>query len=80
MRYMRNPARMHKILGLLAELWGQYPDQRITQLCQYVESTRALRLGIKSRTDIFYLEDDDFLEQLQIILDKEIKPVDPFHV
>ena len=77
---MRNPARMHKILGLVAELWGQNPDTRLTQLCQYVEAERAKRLGVESKTDLFYLDDDDFLEQLQIILDKEIKPVDPFHV
>ena len=77
---MRNPARMHKILGLVAELWGQHPDTRLMQLCQYVESERAARLGTEPRTDLFYIEDDDFLEQLQILLDKEIKPVDPFHV
>ena len=77
---MRNPARMHKILGLLAELWGKAPDSRLTQVCSYVEATRAERLGIESRTDIFYLDDDEFLEQLQILLDKEIKPVDPFFI
>jgi hypothetical protein len=64
----------------MAQLWGQFPDTRLTQLCSYVESTRAERLGVESRTDIFYLDDDDFLEQLQILLDKEIKPVDPFHI
>jgi hypothetical protein len=77
---MRNPARMHTILGLLGQLWSQHPDTRLLQLCQYVESERAGRLGTEPRGDLFYVEDDEFLEQLQILLDKEIKPVDPFHV
>ena len=67
-------------MSLLTELWAKYPDSRLTQVCSYVESTRAERLGVKPRNDLFYLEDDDFLEQLQILLDKEIKPVDPSHV
>ncbi len=74
---MRNPARMPKIMGLFAILWGQYPDMRFTQLCQYVESKRAERLGVERRPDLFFLEDDEFLEQLQILLDREVKPVDP---
>ena len=77
---MRNPARMHTILGLLGQLWGKYPDMRLLQLCQYVEAQRAERLGVQSRTDLFFMEDTEFLEQLQILLDKEIKPVDPYFI
>ena len=77
---MRNPARMHTIMGLLAQLWGKHPDTRLVQLCYYVEAESAKRRGVEPRSDIFYLDDDDFLEQLQILLDKEIKPVDPFFI
>jgi len=77
---MRNPARMPTILGLLGQLWGKYPDSRLNQLCQYVEAQRAERLGTVSNADLFYLEDDDFLEQLQIELGKEVSPVDPYHL
>ncbi|RLC09420.1 MAG: hypothetical protein DRI24_21815 [Deltaproteobacteria bacterium] len=77
---MRNPNRIYPVVALLTELWAKNPDTRLTQLCQYVEAERAKRLGAESQTDLFYLDDDAFLEQLQILLDKEIKPVDPFFV
>jgi len=77
---MRNPARIHTTLGLLEQLWSQYPDMRLNQLCHYVSSQIAHRQGNRLQTDSFMLEDDVFLEQLQIELDKEIKPVDPYFV
>ena len=77
---MRNPARIPSIMTLLTELWEKYPDSRLSQLCQYVEAKRANRLGTVSKPDLFYLEDDDFLEQLQIELGKEVSPVDPYHL
>jgi hypothetical protein len=67
-------------MSLLTELWAKYPDSRLNQLCQYVEAQRAKRLGTVSQADLFYLEDDDFLEQLQIELEKEVSPVDPYYI
>lgn len=77
---MRNPNRIYPVMSLLTELWAKHPDVRLTQLCQYVESERAKRLGVESKSDLFFFEDDEFLQQLQITLGKEEKPVDPYHV
>ncbi len=77
---MRNPERMPKILGLLHEVWGQYPDMRLNQLLQMVAAHMAQRLGVEPQVDLFYLEDDALLEQLQIETGREVKPVDPYHV
>lgn len=77
---MRNPARIGKITSLLTQLWQQYPDMRLNQLCQFVAAKRAQRLGVEPQVDLFHLEDDGFLEQLQIELGKKVEPVDPYHV
>lgn len=77
---MRNPARMHPLLSLLHELWGKYPDMRLNQLLQMVAAHRAQRLGVEPQVDLFYLEDDALLEQLQIELGKPVRSVDPYHV
>jgi hypothetical protein len=77
---MRNPARIHMTLALLGQLWVEYPDMRLNQLCQFIASKQTLRTNINHGNDLFMLEDDVFLEQLQIELGKEIKPVDPYFV
>ncbi len=77
---MRNPARIHTTLALLGQLWAEHPDMRLNQLCQFVASKQGKRTGDHHGIDLFALEDDVFLEQLQIELDKEIKPVDPYFV
>lgn len=67
-------------MSLLTQLWQQYPDMRLNQLCQFVASKRAVRLKISTQDDLFNLEDDGFLEQLQIELGKKVEPVDPYHL
>lgn len=64
---MRNPKRRLKVLGLLAEVWEQHPDMRLNQLLQMIAAHRATRLGVEPQVDLFYLEDDGLLEQLQIM-------------
>ncbi len=67
---MRDPARMPKVLGLLAKVWGRYPDMRLNQLLQMVAAHRAQRLGVEPQVDLFHLEDDALIEQLRIEVDQ----------
>lgn len=77
---MRNPKRIHKVLELMRLLWTKYPDMRLNQLCAYVSSKISDRTGERIGVDLFMLEDDIFLEQLQIELKMEVTPVDPYHI
>ena len=67
-------------MSLLTQLWQQYPDMRLNQLCHFVASKRAVRLKISTQNDLFNLEDDGFLEQLQMELGKKVESVDPYHL
>jgi hypothetical protein len=67
-------------MNLLTQLWQQQPDTRLCQLISNVAAKRAQRLGEPIRDDLFYLEDDGFLAQLQIELGKTLEPVDPYHL
>ena len=66
---MRDPKRIDKFCDLLKELWKRVPDWRFGQLIS--------NLGRQFRSDfertpgaLFYMEDEAFLEELNIILAK----------
>ncbi len=67
-------------MNLLTQIWQDQPDTRLCQLISNIAAKRANRLGEPVRDDLFYLEDDGFLEQLQIELEQIPKPVDPYHL
>ena len=56
----RNPNRIHEIMDKLKILWEQSPDLRFFQLLN--------AMGLDSRVDYFFLEDDELLH----ILNEEI--------
>ena len=59
---MRDPKRIKRILLLIEKIWEQAPDQRFCQLIY------NLTYGLKNdRTDIFYIEDDEFENYIKIL-------------
>ena len=52
---MRNPKRIRPFLEELATLWEKYPDLRFGQLYQMITDGK----------DLFYLEDNVWLEKIQ---------------
>lgn len=61
---MRDPNRIYKICYALAEQWSRVPDWRLTQLFNNLQRY--------DDSDLFYLEEDEFLERLKIMLDKVV--------
>jgi hypothetical protein len=59
---MRDPNRIYKICHALAEQWSRVPDWRLTQLFNNLQRY--------DDSDLYYLEEDEFLERLKIMLDK----------
>lgn len=59
---MRDPLRVYDILHELMKLWQKYPDQRLGQLLVNVAELRGI---IGCRTDIWHIEDDEWLERIQ---------------
>ena len=57
---MRDVKRIPKILNELEKYWTQYPDLRFFQMLS------SLRLD-NAPKDLFFYEDDDFLEKLKDI-------------
>lgn len=55
---MRDPARIDRIVALLAADWKNNPDQRLGQLIVNV-------LGVSGETRLFYCEDDEWERRLQ---------------
>jgi hypothetical protein len=55
---MRNPNRIPEFLEVLQKCWETVPDWRFGQLIE------NLKRGI-DRADLFYIEDDDFLNYLK---------------
>lgn len=55
---MRDPNRIPIFCYKLAKIWENFPDWRFGQLIS----------NLTSRKDIFYIEDDDFLKQLEDIV------------
>ena len=61
---MRDPDRIPKILEQLGEEWKKVPDWRLGQFLVNFLSWYG--------QDPFYLEDDDFIEQVQEYMEEEI--------
>lgn len=57
---MRDPARIYPFLNKFAELWMTVPDWRFGQLVSNLQRWED--------NDLFYVEDDDFLKKLEVML------------
>lgn len=57
---MRDPARIYPFLNKIAELWMTVPDWRFGQLVSNFQKWED--------NDLFYVEDDDFLKRLEVML------------
>lgn len=57
---MRDPARIYPFLNKIAELWMTVPDWRFGQLVNNLQGWE--------KNDLFYVEDDDFLKRLEVML------------
>jgi len=68
---MRDKKRIRKILKLLEKRWKKNPEWRFFQLLHVLNmDIYACKIYDK---DLFYFEDDKFLEYLKNIIDKEIE-------
>lgn len=63
---MRDSKRIRKFCNKLAELWETCPDLRFGQLVTIVFNS-----GDVSKTDPFYIEDDEMLKHFQNYLSKQ---------
>ena len=53
---MRDPKRIYELLTRLEIVWAKYPDLRLAQI---ISNTFG------ATTDIFYVEDDAFVEMIE---------------
>lgn len=58
---MRDPARIYPFLNKIAELWMTVPNWRFGQLVNNLQRWED--------NDLFYIEDDDFLKKLEVMLE-----------
>ena len=54
---MRNPERIDEVLQTLSDAWHKVPDWRLGQLICNLQSAAG--------DDLFYMEDDEFIELLE---------------
>ena len=54
----RDPKRIPEILGLISEIWNEYPDLR---LCQLLENVKP-----QNYNDMYYIEDSDLITLLKL--------------
>lgn len=54
---MRDPQRISAIVKRLEELWEEFPDLRLAQLIVNFQGYMG--------SDLYYMDDDDFIEQLE---------------
>ena len=57
---MRNKKRIKKVLDKLESVWYLFPDWRLGQLLENIAGDK--------NADLFYLEDEKLMEQLEEIL------------
>ncbi len=64
---MRDPNRIHKIIGLLHQVWGRSPDLRLGQLIINLTPNRCRRETADglSVTDPYQVEDTEWEEILR---------------
>ena len=65
---IRDPSRIDKILGELSILWKGVPDWRLGQLIY------NLSVSLGPNANLFYMEDEDLLKQIQIYKELEGNP------
>ena len=65
---MRDPDRIEPFLNLFKEYWERYPDLRFGQI---VYNLHATIQNNKICADLFYIEDDEMLQQLIVEKIKE---------
>lgn len=66
---MRNPERIDNILVLLRVIWAENPDQRFLQLITNIlqdNGTIKTKAFGRVSPDMFFIEDDEVLEALQV--------------
>ena len=61
---MRDPNRIAHLLVLLGRLWKRNPDLRFAQIIELLKSELWT-------DDMFYVEDDDLIELLERMIDKD---------
>lgn len=61
---MRDPKRIPEFLAVVQECWEQVPDWRFGQLIENIKR-------FSGKSDLFYLEDDDFEKILKEYFDKK---------
>ena len=61
----RNPKRIKKILSLLASIWDYCPDLRLGQII--VNATNNVRLDDEVGKELFFIEDDEMIKQLETL-------------
>ena len=61
---MRDPNRIAHLLVLLGRLWKRNPDLRFAQIIEILKSKLWT-------DDMFYVEDDDLIELLERMIDKD---------
>ena len=62
----RDPHRIKLVLEQLEEYWKARPDLRLAQVLTTMQANYARARKEKIRQDLFYVEDEVFLEQLTI--------------
>ena len=63
---MRDPERIDEFCDELKKMWHKVPDWRFGQLM----SNALGEVYANTQTDIFYIEDDEMLEELKKVLEK----------
>ena len=61
----RNPKRIKKILSLLTSIWDYCPDLRLGQII--VNATNNVRLDDEVGKELFFIEDDEMIKQLETL-------------
>jgi uncharacterized protein YihD (DUF1040 family) len=68
---MRNPERIPEVLSTIEALWKQWPDLRFWQFIEVLQGMVNVNSGRPQDSDLFYLEDDEFLRVMKEVKDVE---------
>lgn len=67
---MRDPKRIDEILKNFRVLWKKHPNQRFGQILENYLLSNQFR-GDGTSRELFYTEDNKYLERLKLILKEE---------
>ena len=62
---MRDPNRIKPLLKQIEAYWTKHPDLRLAQIISNANSFRQIGSN-KINHDVFYMEDDDLLQNLWV--------------